>query len=175
MIGLWDFALAAYGLPEVKTRLLKLQDRFHVDVNQVLWCVWTARCGYRLTPEQVADVLNTTSQMAAHTTRPLRSIRLFLEGPRSGFDSKDLKTLRDKVLSLEIETEELVLRRLDVATRQIGGAAEAVGDRLQQSEHLFTLVASNVDTPLMIAHEGGPETPSGLFRAIAQTVEDLVP
>jgi len=175
MKSLWDYAVEVYALPGVKDGLLKLQDRFHFDVNQVLWCLWCGRFGLTLNDSQVAEVLSTTADFAAHTTRPLRSVRLFLDGPRAGFRQDDLKAMRDQVLELEIHTEKLVLHRLDRATQDITSPRDELDDTAGRSEQLFTLVSSGVDTPIMIAEESGPESPLGLFQSLRQTVEDLGP
>ena len=174
-LDLWDYAVKIYDLPGVKDALLKLQDRYHFDVNTVIWCVWAARCGYRLEPGEVVRIQSATSAMAMHTTRPLRSVRLFLSAPKTGFAEKDLEALRADVLAAEIKSEELVLRRLDAVTRAAATPIPDDGPWQGRAEELFQTTRRNVDRPIMIANEESPESPTGLFRTLIQTVENAGP
>ncbi|MEM9837932.1 MAG: TIGR02444 family protein [Pseudomonadota bacterium] len=175
MLPLWDYALKIYKLPGVKEDLLNLQDRYHIDVNSVIWCLWAARHGFPLEEAEAKEILGTTREMAMHTTRPLRAVRRFLSGPRIGFTAEALKALRDEVLRTEIMSEELVLRRLDAVTTERSTPVGGLDDMAARSEVLFTLARENVDTPIMIADEEGPASPMGLFRSLSQTVEDHGP
>ncbi|MEM1380766.1 MAG: TIGR02444 family protein [Pseudomonadota bacterium] len=175
MLSLWDYAVKVYGLPGVKDALLKLQDRYHLDVNAVLWGLWCARYGFALDEDQAEAVLTTTKDFALHTTRPLRAVRLFLSAPKVGFSAEDLKTLRDDVLQIEVKSEELVLKRLDAVTTSLVEASGSPDAFRERSAFFFTLARENVDTPIMIADEEGPESPGGLFNALRQVIEDYGP
>lgn len=175
MLPLWDYALRVYDLPGVKDGLLELQDRYHVDVNTVIWCLWVARYGFPIDRTEAAAITAATRDMAMHTTRPLRAARLFLSGPRHGYPPEAVKALRDEVLRAEIMSEELVLRRLEQVTHARSTPLGGLDDTAARSEVLFTLARENVDTPIMIADEEGPASPLGIFRKLRQTVEDHGP
>lgn len=175
MLPLWDYAVEVYALPSVKESMLKLQDRYHFDVNAVLWCLWCARYGYAFTEDEVSEILGTTDDMARHTTRPLRNVRVWLSSPKVGFPDGEVKRLRDQVLQLELMSEELVLRRLDEVTQRRGEPDETLDDMGPRSEQLFTLARKHVDMPTMIADEEGPRSPLGLFRQAREQAQERGP
>jgi uncharacterized protein (TIGR02444 family) len=172
MMPLWDYAVKVYALPGVEKGLLKLQDRFRIDVNSALWCLWAARYGFQLEDDEVDLVLDSVFEMARHTTRPLRVVRLFLSGPRAGFDADELKKLRDRVLEIELASEEIVLRRLDQVTQATASRNDALDDMTLRAERLFTLARKHMDMPVMIADEEGPQSPLALFGEIRDRARD---
>lgn len=175
MMPLWDYSTKVYAIPEVQERLLALQDRFHIDVNAVLWCLWCGRYGFGVGEDEVRDIIAATSDMARHTTRPLRTVRLYLSSPKVGFDPSQVKELRDKVLNLEIMSEEMVLRRLETVTRETEEPDEALDDMAVRSETLFTTLRRIMDMPTMIADEDSVESPIGLFRELRDRAQDEGP
>ncbi|GGY50365.1 TIGR02444 family protein [Parvularcula lutaonensis] len=175
MMPLWHYAVKVYAIPGVKEALLKLQDRYHFDVNAVLWCLWCARYGFTFGEDEVAEILGTTDDMTRHTTRPLRTVRVWLASPKVGFPAGEIRRLRDQVLQLELMSEELVLRRLDDATMALGEPNETLDDMATRSEQLFTLARKHVDMPTMIADEDGPGSPLGLFRQAREQAQERGP
>lgn len=175
MQPLWDYARALYANPEVQTKLLALQDRFRLDVDLILWALWCHRQGLRLSNEEATEIIRSVEPMAAHATQPLREVRRYLSTPRKGFPETDQQALRQRVLELEIASEELVLKRLEAATRAVTHQASDLSHQATSAEQLFSIVRSSIDMPTVIADEGGPFCPLGLFRDLLKLAEDHGP
>lgn len=175
MMPLWDYATKIYAIPDVQEGLLALQDRFHIDVNAILWCLWCGRYGFGVGEGEVRKILASTTDMARHTTKPLRTVRLYLSSPKVGFDPVEVKDLRDKVLLLEIRSEEMVLHRLDAVTRETEEPDETLNDMTVRSETLFMTLRRIMDMPTMIADEEHVESPMGLFRKLRDRAQDEGP
>ena len=53
----WAFSLKAFAKPPVAQACLDLQDRLGVDVNVLLFLLWCARRGRRLSMRDVGNVV----------------------------------------------------------------------------------------------------------------------
>ncbi|NNU17476.1 TIGR02444 family protein [Parvularcula sp. ZS-1/3] len=164
MESLRDYAFKIYGAPGMQETLLALQDRFHVDVNACLWCLWAAKHGFTPSDEDVGAMLDAVEEMVLHTTKPMRSVRRYLSVPRPGFCPDTLAALRKEALGLELKTEEMILHRLDALTQEASEPDETLQDFGPRAQRFFTLAKAAIDMPTMIADEEGPKSPAGLFR-----------
>lgn len=55
--GFWDYSVARYGHPRVKTLCLRLQDEWGFNVNLLLFCGWLQTNELALQPENIASLL----------------------------------------------------------------------------------------------------------------------
>jgi uncharacterized protein (TIGR02444 family) len=172
---LWTYAVAVYALPGVKEDLLTLQDRYYLDVNVLLWCLWCGRYGFGFEGDEVEALLERVRDTALHLVRPLRSVRRFLSSPRQGFSSEELAAFRSEVLRLELAAEEMVLRRLGELSEETSEPNLELGDMQLRAERLFTLAREAMDRPTMIADEEGPQSPAALFRGVCRRAEEQGP
>jgi uncharacterized protein (TIGR02444 family) len=175
MKSLWDYAVTVYGLPGVADALLKLQDRHRVSAHLAIWALWCGRYGLSFGENDIRNVLVDADNFARHSAERLRSVRRYLKTPKAGFDEADLKDLRERVLEIELKSEELVLRRLDQVTRDIAEPHEALHDFGPRSERLFMLARERMDIPSMIADDSLGNSPLGLFRTAQSLVEEHGP
>ena len=175
MLPLWDYARAIYAEPAIQTRLLSLQDRFRLDVDLILWAIWCGRYGLELEENEANYIVSTVADMAEHTTRPLRGVRRFLTLERAGFPQDAQQALRQKVLELEIASEELVLKRLDTATLNLTQPKPDLGGVAERAEQLFIMARVSMDMPTVIADEEASFSPIGLFRELLKLAEDHGP
>ena len=99
----WDFSVAVYGRPGVAAACLSLQDRQGVDVNVLLFCLWCASRGLRVTALELRGALEQVGPWQRDVVAPLRSVRRSLKGaPQAGAEA-----LRSRVAALELEAERL--------------------------------------------------------------------
>jgi uncharacterized protein (TIGR02444 family) len=170
--SLWAYAVRVYALAGVKEQLLRLQNRYHFDVNAILWCIYGGRYGYAFEADEVEEILEEVRDMTLHTVRPLRAVRQFLTCPREGFSGPEIASLREETLRLEISAEEMVLRRLGQVTEERGEPNLDLDDMHLRAERLFTLAREAMDRPTMIADEEGPLSPAALFREVCRRAEE---
>lgn len=112
---LWDFSLAVYGRPGVKTACLGLQAH-GLDVNVALWIAYVA--AHRRDPGPALGEAARISALWAHrVVMPLRTARDRLK-PAPGFvDADGAARLRGEILKVELEAERLEQEALDPLMR----------------------------------------------------------
>jgi uncharacterized protein (TIGR02444 family) len=111
--SLWRFSLALYTRPGVADALIGLQDRAGIDVNLILFALWTgATRGRRLDAAELAAAEAAVEPLARGAVQPLRRLRRELKGAANA----DAEALRRRVLSLELAAERQVLGCLAALT-----------------------------------------------------------
>lgn len=106
-MAFWKYAVWLYAKPGVKDTSHRLQDKFGLDVNLLLFCFWAAAAGYgALPPARLQAALNALGPWRDHVTAPLRTARnalkmLSLEGGAGA------EELRVRILNEEVESEKL--------------------------------------------------------------------
>ena len=106
----WSWSLETYAYDKVREHALMLQDKFDLNVNILLWCVWSAtrfRAYENLVFRKAVDILNGWN---TNVTANLRSAR------RHVHDHKDApsdlyETLKEIELSAE-KIEQALLQSL---------------------------------------------------------------
>lgn len=94
----WAYSLRLYRKPGVAAACIGLQDRLGIDVNLVLFCVWTAACGQTLTPATMRLAAGLSRVWSTNVVGPLRGTRRFLK-------PLDLPSLRHAVARVELAAE----------------------------------------------------------------------
>lgn len=95
----WTFSLWIYDLPGVKAQCLALQDQHRADVNLILYCLWRASCGERLSATQVRSAADAVQQWRESVVVPVRSLR------RSLPEIASQTAVRAALLQAELEAE----------------------------------------------------------------------
>lgn len=103
----WDFSLAVYSKPGVPDACLELQDKHNADVNVVLFMLWVADRGRRLSGEDVGTVISLTADWQRDVVRPLRLARRFLKAPAAEWERHETAALRARIKANELEAERL--------------------------------------------------------------------
>jgi uncharacterized protein (TIGR02444 family) len=96
----WAYSLRLYRRPGVAPACLVLQDRVGLDVNVLLFCLWTASRGLVLTPRTVAAAVDVSAMWSANVVRPLRGVRRFLK-------PMQLPAFRGEIARAELAAEKL--------------------------------------------------------------------
>jgi uncharacterized protein (TIGR02444 family) len=103
----WHFSLSFYATPSVAETCLDLQDRLGMDVNLVLYLLWRAHCGRRLSAGDIRSVIDLIAAWQESVVRPLRGVRRFLKSPDAAWPAADAEQLRQRVKAQELEAERL--------------------------------------------------------------------
>ncbi|MEM9233804.1 MAG: TIGR02444 family protein [Pseudomonadota bacterium] len=171
----WDWSLEVYANPEVKGALLTLQDRHHLNVNLILWCIWAARRGWQFTPEQVHDMTNAVDQFSRYGIERLREVRRYLTSPKPGFDRQELESLRQDLLMAELKGERMTQTRLAHLTVERGGhpAPKSPDDMEEAARIHFANVGPSLEKPMLLADSHGSKVLGEMFdRLLALTASE---
>jgi uncharacterized protein (TIGR02444 family) len=104
---LWRFSLSFYEQPDVARACLELQDEISADVNVLLFLLWQATLGRRLSEQELRDIESRIAPWRNAAVMPLRSIRRALKDTPGPPGREVVEALRTKVKSLELEAEQL--------------------------------------------------------------------
>ncbi|MGI9307712.1 MAG: TIGR02444 family protein [Gammaproteobacteria bacterium] len=130
----WGYSLRLYAQPGVQQACLQLQDEFDLDVNLVLFCVWTGAEGPgELRPEELAQCIAQGGLWQREVVKPLRLIRRRLKTESMGAPQALSAAFRPGVQSLEIEAEhvqQLILADIVPVQRGTTGPGVAVANLL---------------------------------------------
>ncbi len=169
----WQWSLSFYGRSGAKDRLLALQDRYLVEVNTTLWCIWTAHRGWCLTDEQVREIVGAASLFAARGAEPIRSVRRFFSAKRPQIDDDDRAAFRKTLLAVELEAERLVQQALVHGTLSAAGPPSAPVPKAianAAAKH-FMAALEGLEKPVMFADERKSRAPLTLFGELLALIE----
>ncbi len=168
----WQWSLKAYGQDGVSEDCMLLQDRHHMNVNVILWCIWTGQCGWLLADEAVGTVIESVRDFNLYAVERLREVRRFLSAPKVGYPHTELQRLRRALLEIELSGEQLIQHRLARETFAVAGPppeASQTSPAMAARAH-FAASTRSLEKPPLLVNEGDPVAPSTLFERIVQTV-----
>jgi len=124
---LWTFSLALYAGPGVAPACLALQGRHGLDVNLLLYGLWTGISGRgRLSATDLEAAAAMAEAWRAEIVQPLRQVRTRLKAvlaaPPPGMPPAALQTLREAVKAAELDAEHL--QQLALAALSAGAAPQ---------------------------------------------------
>jgi uncharacterized protein (TIGR02444 family) len=146
--SLWSFSLKFYSQPEIGNACLDLQDSFGADVNILLYGLWQANRGRRLSDSDVPNVIELVGAWQEYVVWPLRTVRRFLKTPAPGWSSQDVGSLRQGVKAEELQAEHLQQIAMETAFAELGeldDAATAAASNMKTYAHIL-------DVEFPIAH-----------------------
>lgn len=104
----WDFALDVYRRPGVSDACLEVQERYHLDVNLLLFVCWVgASGGGRLSRTEVETCREAVTAWHDSVVRPLRGVRRILKGGLGSAPADLSDTLRRAIQAREIDAEHI--------------------------------------------------------------------
>ena len=95
----WEFTLELYPEPGVAAACIALQDEHGADVNLLLFALWAASRGARLTSDDIRRVEAAVYDWRTGVVQPLRAARRALK------PFADAQALRENVKAAELEAE----------------------------------------------------------------------
>jgi uncharacterized protein (TIGR02444 family) len=138
----WTFSLKVYTGQAVADVCLRLQDQFDADVNVVLFMLWSAARGRRLSPQEIGDIIDLVKPWHIQVVRPLRLARRSLKIPPPDWPPQETEALRQRIKADELEAERLqqqVLARFAQAN-DIGQSDAAVAASVSNLENYANLL-----------------------------------
>lgn len=117
-MGVWEWALAAYGRPGVAEACLTLQDDHGQNVPLLLWAVWAEAED----PGLVARAAEVTRAWDLAAVAPLRAVRRTLKAPHPAIGDAARESLREDVKAAELRAERVLLETLADLGPRYGGA-----------------------------------------------------
>ena len=109
-MGLWDWALAAYGRPGVAAACLALQDARGQNVPLLLAAAWAADQCRTLDLDRAVAL---TREWETEVVGLLRGARRGLKLSRAPIVDSSRQALRETVKAVELEAERLLLAALE--------------------------------------------------------------
>ena len=103
----WTFSLQTFAKPSVAQTCLDLQDRLGIDVNVLLFMLWCAHYGRRLSAQNIGNIVDLVNNWQADVVHPLRLVRNALKYPAPNWPSQGTESLRERVKAAELEAERL--------------------------------------------------------------------
>ena len=113
-MDIWDWALAAYARPGAPEACLALQDAHGQNVPLLLWAVWAARETHAPDDALIEQGAGLARRWEAAATAPLRAVRRELKQDVEGVPAAERIGFRDNVKALELESERLLMRNLEL-------------------------------------------------------------
>jgi uncharacterized protein (TIGR02444 family) len=103
----WTFSLGFYRQVGVPEACLALQDGCGVDVNIVLFLLWTATLRRHLEVSETRALADKVRAWQNEVVVPIRNLRRFLKTPPPLLDVGTAELFRTKVKAVELESERL--------------------------------------------------------------------
>jgi uncharacterized protein (TIGR02444 family) len=151
----WTFSLKFYSQPEVGNVCLDLQDRFGADVNIVLYGLWQACRGRRLSDGDVRNVIELVGAWQVNVVRPLRTVRRFLKTSAPEWPSQDVDLLRQRVKADELLAEHLQQTFMETAFADPGeldDAKTAVVFNMKTYAHILDVEFPSAHLAILLGH-----------------------
>jgi uncharacterized protein (TIGR02444 family) len=103
----WRFSLSFYRQSGVADACIALQDDCGVDVNLLLFLLWLAGDGRRLSADDVKKLDDRVRSWRDLTIIPIRDARRKLKGAATFIDPGKQEAFRTKVKAIELDAERL--------------------------------------------------------------------
>lgn len=137
-----DYAVAIYHHEGVSSACLQLQESAQVDVNLLLFVVWTTSTGYSVSLSDIQAARTLVGPWHSEIVKPLRAVRQRLKQGPSPAPSEETSVLRQKLQSLEIAMELIELDELEAFAARLTTSAQKAHPRSQVISDALELVVA---------------------------------
>ena len=136
----WDFSLSVYSRPHVADACVFLQDRYELDVNLLLFCIWVGDAGKKpLEADALRDCMRRTRDWRTRVIEPLRSIRRACRAEPLGVPEFLLEACVPSMRDAELDAERVAqLVLADIVRHQ---PSESIDDAAKARRALHNLRA----------------------------------
>ncbi len=149
MSELWDYSLQVYPREGFQQAAIHLQDARGSDVNLLIYVLWLAATERpALTAGGATDLTGKMAPVRAVAIEPIRELRRALKGGIEHAPADEVEELRNKLLGLELEAEQIEQIMLIAATTAPAGHdVKPSGDLKTAAEGLAAVAGLN-EAPL---------------------------
>lgn len=139
----WRFSVSLYGMPDVAPACLTLQDEAGVDVNLLMYLLWSASRRRTISAEEVRALDERLAGWRDTAVIPLRTLRRALKTAPPLLEPEIAERYRNKIKGVELEAERLqqeAMYALDHSVRftEAASPAEAARANVTAYQALFT-------------------------------------
>ncbi len=145
-MGLWDWAVEAYGRPGAAPACLHLQDAHGQNAPLLLAAAWAAAEGRTL---DLDAAIGLARAWEADVVGPLRAARRGLKTSHSPIPDAGREALRETVKAIELESERLLLAALEKLAWP--GEAADVGEALSKAADAWARTKISPPPPAEVA------------------------
>lgn len=136
----WDYSVSIYGSPGVADACIYLQDKYDLDVNLLLFCIWLGASGRgSFDAGEIENCLRRTGDWRARVIDPLRSIRRACRDEPLGVPEFLLQIFRPLMQDIELDAEHI--EQLVLAELIRNKPAEDVADEVKAFDAQRSLLA----------------------------------
>ena len=155
----WRFSLGFYRDPAVAASCIELQDQAGVDVNMLLFLLWSATLNRTLSQAAIADLDGRIGAWREAAVIPLRALRRTLKSPPPVIEPGAAEVFRTRVKNVELEAERLQQHTMYALVPSLPfGSAASPAEAARANVAAYAAAMSRVFPPDAV------ET---LFRALA--------
>ena len=152
----WTFSLGYYRGAGVSEACLELQDTCGVDVNVVLFLLWTASQKRRVTADQVKRIADTVRPWQVDVIGPIRALRRMLKTDAPLLDKGSAELFRTRIKSVELESERLQQEAMyalagNLGTQTAGSVEAAARQNIEAYQSVMERPFTNAAVETMIA------------------------
>lgn len=103
----WNWSQQVYARPGMEARLLALQESHGLNVNLLLWCLWTGARFEGADEIILRKAQDVTAEWSRSVTSPLRGVRRYLKSPPAQVAATAAEPLRAAAKELELSAEKV--------------------------------------------------------------------
>ena len=167
----WDYSLQLYRLPGVEHSCLVLQDEFDLDVNIVLFCIWSGAEGPgKLSAAEITECVARGGRWQRDVVQRLRYIRRTLKQDELGATPELIEIFRPRTQKLELAAEhvqQLLLAGIVPDTRGATGSNAAISNlHLYLDETGLAADGNAQEAILIILQNAFAEMPAADIKAL---------
>lgn len=174
--GFWDYSTRLYAQTEVEEICLRLQVRYGVNVNVLLYCCWVASSGRgAFRGGELQSALAASTSWHDNASHPLRTLRGYLRGDLGTAPRRLVDDLRRVIAECEIYAEHIEQIILQDSLERLGTGtfdpAEQVRAATENLSAYFALVGVDLDaedraeTATLLKH-GFPDAADWLIKQL---------
>jgi uncharacterized protein (TIGR02444 family) len=132
----WDWSQQVYARTDMERLLLSLQESHGLNVNLLLWCLWTGAWFEEADEIVIRKAKDVTAEWSRSVTSPLRGVRRFLKAPPAQVAAAEIEPLRAVAKELELSAEKFeqdMLQALAVANLRLSPNLSGAAKRARRA------------------------------------------
>lgn len=150
---LWDFSLRIYADSAVAETCLELQNRFALDVNVLLFCLWHGRYYGEMPAAVLSAAIAISHTWSSQVVTPLRQARTWMKGRQNSQDyigarEPEYNSLRNAIKTLELRAERMQQNKL----ASLVESCQAIPDLIQEEQVMQKNVLTYVESSKSISY-----------------------